>query len=181
VNSPSLRRKIRGLQRKNAHGQTYIPDLSLFQLITHEVVHAELKISKVQPYLQEELTRHITTSASKVFAILALIKEIRLVSDLIERNKLQDSSLPLQLEDLTDLGAAVALKFYETQWQFLAPWFTRSIISKSINPNCVLPFLKDERLEIGAFGTVYEICLDPQHQDLQDGFSRRVSRIYSSY
>lgn len=173
----ALRGKIQELRRQNAYNQLYIPEQQLFLIITHEVVHAEFKRIQISPYLLEELTRTIMVGARKVFAILVLIEEVRLVRDLINRDKFQDYCLPLQPQDLKDWDAAVTINFYDTQWQFLSPCFTQSMISRSINPKCVMPFLKDKNIGKGGFGTIYEVCLDPKHQDLRDGFSKRVSCI----
>jgi hypothetical protein len=176
MDSANLRSKIEGLRRQNAQNQTYIPDLLLFLLITHEVVHTELKMGNVKPYLLEELTRKIMAGAKKVFAILVLIGEVRLVKDLMERDQLQDYSLPLPLDILEDFGDVVALNFRQGQLEFLAPQFTRSMISKPITPKNALPFLRDEKIGNGGFGTIYEISLDPDHQNFRDGFSKRVGR-----
>jgi hypothetical protein len=132
-------------------------------------------MGKVEPYLLDEITESIMRGARKVFAILVLIEEVWLVKDLMQRYQVLDHGLPLSLETLRNFTVKVALNFNETQWQFLAPQFGRSMLTKQIPQEKILPFLKDEKIGEGGFGAIYEISLDPEHQDHLDEFSKRVS------
>lgn len=174
MDSVTLCSKIQALRSKNAYGQSYVPELSLFRLITHDAVHAELKRGNVSRYLLDELTTTIITSARKVFSILVLVDNVGLVEDFMEDNWLQDHCLPLSLDVLANFGDATALKFRKWQWEFLSPKFNRTTIYKTIASSAVLPFLADEKFGDGGFGTVYKISLDPDHQAFEAGFPKQV-------
>lgn len=180
IESSALKSKIQQLQRQNAHGQTYIPDQLLSRLMTYKVVYAELKrVQVINPIYLEELAHMIREDATKVFAILVLVEEVGIVKDLLEKHKVFDFSLPLKLDILEDFGTVTTLNFLQTQKMFLAPQFTRSLLSVAIDSETVLPFFNDEKIGKEEFGIVYEISLDGDHQDLQNGFSGKVSSIRS--
>lgn len=169
----NLRAQIDRARRRNVRGEEYIPDLLLLPLISHKAVRNEL-VQKVKPYFVDELTTTIVASAQKVFAILVVIDRVELVKDLLERH-LEDSNLPLPLRIQASLEESVAISFSRAQWMFLAPKFSRSMLSKQLAPECILPFTTEEKIDQGGFGTVYEISLDPQHQNLA-GFPSRLVR-----
>jgi serine/threonine protein kinase len=175
---PNLRIKIEQLQRQNANHQSYIPDLLLCRLITYDIVCSELKKVQVNPIYIKELAERVIDGAVKVFSILVLVNDVMLLRTFIEEHKIMDYNLPLELDILQKFGVATTVVFYKTQWMFLAPHFTRSLLSVPIGSEIVLPFLKNEEIGVGGFGTVFEITLDGDHQVFPEGFSERVSGNY---
>ena len=143
----NLRAQIDRVRRRNVRGEEYIPDLLLLPLISHKAVRNEL-VQKVKPYFVDELTTTIVASAQKVFAILVVIDQVGLVKDLLERH-LEDSNLPLPLRIQASLEESVAISFSRAQWMFLAPKFSRSMLSKQLAPECILPFATEEKIDQG--------------------------------
>lgn len=140
-------------------------------------VHHAIKASQIEPYYQQEVTNKIMKSGRKIFAILVLIDEPRLVANFIEVDLLQDQRLPFSTQLLRQhLEPSHACDFFEKQWEVLAPEFSRSTLSRVIQPQAALPFALDVRIGEGSFGTVFEIALDTDHQTLEHGFNSRIVR-----
>ena len=166
--STNLKSSIKRLRRQDAQGKFYVPNLSFRSLITSEIVYAELKKAEIEPSLLEDLTKGIIADGRKVLAILILIEQVQLVQDFMECYPRPDYRLPLLFDQLNSfdenrVGSMIAFSFHETQWQFLVPQFTQSMISKLIPSKSALPFSKDEEIGNGGFGTIYEIRLDLHH------------------
>ncbi|KAI0016100.1 HET-domain-containing protein [Xylariomycetidae sp. FL0641] len=55
-------------------------------------------------------------------------------------------------------------RFYSNQWRFLVPVFSPDQYEYDLEPECILPFTKDDETETeGAFGRVYKVTTHEQH------------------
>ena len=175
--SVNLKSQVENLRRENIRGEVYIPLLRLHEVLTPESVHAELKTANDDSLRVrlDEITTKVLEGAKVIFAILVVIKKVESVMHLIERNQLHDRLLPFERWD-KELGwdLSTFYPFYEAQWEFLAPQFAHGTIVKRFGSKIVLPFQKNEMIDRGGFGTVYEISLDPDHQNLEMISQERV-------
>lgn len=181
--SKGLKFKIENLRRYNLQKKPYIPLQSLFQLISQEAIQKELRKANINAGFWWEITEEVLKRGWRIFAVLVLVEQVRLVKPFREMAFLQDDRLPLEpwnLKDLKDYDSTWALHFYNKQWEVLAPYFSRGTISRSIDSKIALPFVEDKRIGGGGFGEVYEVSIDQKHQHLRDVFSQQVSTPSSS-
>lgn len=181
VQPGELKAQIESLYRYGQKEKPYVPFLSLCDLLDHDRVVSELKVTSCEPERLQEIARAIIPAAVRVFAILVLIDRVSLVKELITRDKLQDSLLPMKHVDLERWGNMFAAEFRDKQCIFLGAVFSRNTICRHIDDEIPLPILKNECIGKGAFGTVYEIELDPQNQIMSHDFSQRVSNLFYSF
>ncbi|KAH8661807.1 kinase-like domain-containing protein [Ilyonectria robusta] len=123
----------------------------------------------------------------KIFAILLLIEKVEAITTFIAEG-VDDNSLPICFKSSSDgdaklhaerpldktytsfcgLDPSAAASFLEWQWSFLAPIFPipNPRISEApfhdFHENTVLPIIRAEHFNSGAFGTVYRVEI---HQD----------------
>ncbi|KAK2865046.1 hypothetical protein FQN49_003962 [Arthroderma sp. PD_2] len=71
----------------------------------------------------------IYSGARRIFAILVVLKEVEEISRFLESDHFQasplDHKLPFSITDLETLVPNIAVDFFEKQWEFAAPVFTR--------------------------------------------------------
>lgn len=112
----------------------------------------------------------IVHGGQKTFAILLTIHEESAISDFIAWDQMQcyslDYRLPVQKASIAFLLPDTAERFYEEQWTFVAPVFSRNFHHRNLDRLTIMPFIRSESLGEGAFGTVYEVELHPQHHEL---------------
>ncbi|KAF3000785.1 hypothetical protein E8E13_005487 [Curvularia kusanoi] len=97
----------------------------------------------------------------------------------MEKGELIDLRLPFDCSTLSQLLSKTNLAiadFEENQWEFIAPIFSRGTVHRELRPEFVLPFMKDDKIGRGAFGTVHEITLHPQNQDMEAAFQKKLVR-----
>lgn len=173
----SLELRIKGLRRENADHRQFIPQLPLREVFSKDAIWKALHDSGIKRYQLDEMVDRILKDGIKIFAILVLTHQAGLTPRFIEEAEFHDQRLPFSLEILEkQLSLPSAKDFYEKQWELIAPTFYRGTIHKSLNSRFILPFVLDQRIGSGAFGTVYEIELDHDHQQLDDLFQGRLVR-----
>ncbi|RYO75494.1 hypothetical protein DL764_010377 [Monosporascus ibericus] len=174
-----LRSKIKGLRRRNAMRRPYIPILSLESVMTIDAIREALTNSDVPSYHLEETLDRVSRNGVKIFAILLVLNYQDELRKFIESDQLDDAKLPLSVEILTQdilLSEETAKDFEEKQWEFIAPTFCRGTLHRRLGDSAILPFTQNKRIGKGAFGTVYEVAIDTDHQALSDGFSEVIAR-----
>jgi hypothetical protein len=182
----------RGLVAGYPNKKEYVPRGCFQQQVTRAT------IGRCLPEARKELLDFVSTSATKIFAILLygcfLPDGISLECALqtCKDGRLTDSKLPLPRhpEDCVcdgDRGfcrhAMVRYiqgewevygwkQFYSHQWMFLAVEFEAGKFDYDLDEECILPIKLREGHSAGAFGDVREGELNPDHV----GESRPVSR-----
>lgn len=162
-----LKSIIKGLRRQNAAGHYYIPNLPLDAAITTDTIRDALIDSTIPRHYQEETLNRVCKQGVKIFATLLLLGCPNQLSLFIEADQLDDAKLPLKAETLVDeihLPEEIAKDFAEKQWELVIPTFRRGTLNRRLGANTVLPFTQDKRIGKGAFGVVYEVVIDEDHQ-----------------
>lgn len=167
-----LRNQLRDLRRGDpTGGETFIPQRSLYRLLKRDVVSATLRQSGISVLHIDSLTDKILKGGQKVFTILVLLKgEESKIFDFVKRDQFSllplDSRLPFSVDALATIVPDIAQEFYETQWELLAPVFSKGVLHRELQDMIRLPYVRNKQIGRGGFGDVYEIELEPAHQTL---------------
>lgn len=179
-----LRKQIQSLRCKvDNEDRFFVPHQSLYKLMTREKVLDVVKgCGEIPCYRLDETVEKIIKGGRRIFAILVLLKgEEKLISRFIEHDHFQHSPLDVKLPFSEDtlksiIPDEIVSDFYEKQWEFVAPIFSRNVVHRSLHEDIRLPFVQNKKIGEGGFGVVYEIELHPDHQRLplfpQEGVSR---------
>ncbi|OAL55032.1 kinase-like protein [Pyrenochaeta sp. DS3sAY3a] len=172
-----LKKCLRKLRTRTAHQRRFIPALRLYELLSETAVHQALIAAKIKPHTVDEVLGHILKHGIRIFGVLVLTDQVAATLNFIEKGELQDQRLPFDTTTLGTLLPETAIDdFEESQWEVIALSFSRGTLHRSLRAEFILPFIKDEKIGGGAFGTVYEISIHPDHQDLEDVFRRKLVR-----
>lgn len=170
--SHELRNQIRSLRRNCATPEgSFIPQRLLYRLLTRAIISVALRQAGISALQIDDLAIKIYKGGQKVFAILVLLKgEESKIANFITHDQFAQSQLdfklPFSLELLNTIIPDIADEFFETQWEFVAPVFSRGVIHRELHDRTKLPFLQNTEIGSGGFGDVYEIQLDPDHQTM---------------
>ncbi|KAL8673355.1 MAG: hypothetical protein Q9168_002234 [Polycauliona sp. 1 TL-2023] len=184
ANMDVIRRQIRALRSRNAHGQWFVPEGSLVAALPHETVRRAIENHcQVEPYAAQWITQAIVTGARKVFAMLILIREENSIAAFLEHHlqsdgQALDSRLPFSKSDLEALFAPeVASEFEEEQWGFIAPVFSHRLLHRKIQPESRLPFVESQMIGGGGFGHVHQVVIPAGHHHFDGMDSTKDARI----
>jgi hypothetical protein len=181
-----LRDQLRDLRRNVANDRCFfIPQKLLYKLLTRDIVSTTLSQSGISAIHIDNLTETILKGGQKLFAILVLLKgEETRILEFVKHDQHSalplDSRLPFSLETLTTIVPDIAVEFYETQWDLLAPVFTKGVLHRELHDLIRLPFVRSEHVGEGGFGDVYRIELEAHHQTLPFIPVEDVSRGFST-
>jgi len=167
----SLKKQIEALRCKtDSKSKFFVPHQRLYELMTRSVIRNALQEKGELPwYSLDGVVDKIMTGARRVFAILVMLNgEEKEILRFIEHDHFQgsplDHKLPLSRASLDIMVPQIAGSFYEKQWEFSAPVFSKDIDHRLLDEFAVLPFIKDTKIDEGGFGEVFEITLHPGHQ-----------------
>jgi hypothetical protein len=171
-----LRNKIWELQNENFRHQKFVSEQDLGELLTRDVVYQALSDERasdncrLEPFHIEQVVDVVVNGGHKVFAILVHIRQTKSIRQFIENDQFQgsglDRGLPFGKAKLCDIlsESVTANEFYEQQWRFVAPKFSESVFTRTLPPEMILPFIKQQPLGEGGFGDVYNIEIASSHQ-----------------
>ena len=165
----ALKAKLDDIEAENYDSKWYIPVIELEQLFDVENVREAITETGLELYKQEEVVRTIVLGGKKVFAVLIQVGDAASIVKFMERDHLQsqplDAKLPFAKEEIVSiLGRSKGELFHRTQWKVLAPLFRGDLSHRNFDKATILPFIQNNKIGCGAFGTVYEVVLDPRHQ-----------------
>jgi len=150
--------------------RSFVPQKQLYKLLGRDRVSTVIHATNSIPiHRAGNVVDIIAKGGRKVFAILSLLKgeEGRIVS-FISHDQFQQSSLdaklPLPPEMLQEIIPDIAAEFYRTQWDLVAPVFSRGVVHRELHDSTRLPFTQEVLIGDGGFGEVYEIELHADHQ-----------------
>jgi hypothetical protein len=172
---------LEATRKQNAYGKYFVPENVLSNLMTVDALRAIFLETGLEHYQIEEMCSQVLAGAHKTFAILVCIKRPELISAFIQSDQMQprylDQRLPIDLQKLLTLigDASTAAQFYSRQWEFIAPVFSLSSLSRNLEKETVLPFLESEDLGEGGFGEVRKILIHSSHHSLSDTGQHIVS------
>ena len=183
-----IRQQIRALRCKNFEGQWFIPEESLKSRLPRDIIQDLLQLHcEVEPYGVEWVTQAVHSGATKVFAILIMIREESKISSFLEQylhsdGQTLDSKLPFSNPELEKIfPQAVASEFEEEQWGLIAPIFNHRLLHRNIPTSFRLPFIESRRLGGGGFGDVYEIVIPAGHHNFRGIDSTKVHAFHCCY
>jgi hypothetical protein len=119
----------------------------------------------------DEVVDKVYFGGRRIFAILVVLNgQEKEILRFIEHDHYQDSPLdhrlPFAIGDLEIIAPDIAIDFYEKQWEFAAPVFTRGVDHRLLDIRTALPFEENTKIGDGGFGEVFRISLYPGHQDI---------------
>jgi hypothetical protein len=188
VASQALRTRIAKAKIMSAMDhRAFVPTSSIHELITEESIKLELSHTRLLPQsLSRFILPFILSKASKIFAILVYIKKTENIEDFWFRG-LSDEVLPVAIPGLAALELSVfnswdfdnVSDFYEAQWLFLAPIFTKEKFVYELEDACPLPFtsINPRSEKMSAFSIVQEATIHPGHQRIIPSVSSSFSLI----
>lgn len=163
----ALRQNIHQLRCQNVDSRMFVPDEALKQCATYDMILGAVKDCGLEPFEIDDTVKAVFAGAKKVFAVLLLNHHEALIKFFIRNDQLQskqlDSKLPFSLSTLEKIMPTGASQFYEKQWEFTAPIFTKYTTHRVLDKDTILPFLESEKLSEGGFGMVYSIVIHPAH------------------
>lgn len=169
----SLRQQIIGLRRRIANTDLrFIPHRPLIRLLTNDAISAALhrtNLSELHRLQIPSIAQRITSGGRKVFAILVFLKdEEAMIVQFFKHDQLVptplDSRLPFSQEELTNIVPDIASEFFERQWEFCAPIFSKGVLHRELHDSIHLPFVSEKSYGAGGFGDVYWFKLDKEQQ-----------------
>lgn len=161
----------------------FVPEGPLIELMTKERVQKAISdTADIETFQVGELVDIILKGAIKVFAILVLLKgEEALILRFVETDGFQktalDARLPLHRSQIQALVPEDAVDdFYEKQWEFVVPFFSKAIIHRVMDHSARLPFVLDtDTGKEGGFGHIYEIQIHPEYHEYPLSSDGKVS------
>lgn len=179
--------------------QEFLPEGYLDRLFTRQALKDDLFVDKVSFDAEDEkLIDFITRSAKKVFATAYCVLGSggsALLPTMMYFQSIGFSDKALPIENLQTVGRTrdaqrevpfpfnrnrnITLRrtwapmrirnFYQSQWMFLAPVFSRGHFHHILSPDVVLPFIWVNNVTKGGrFSKVYEVEIHECHQQLLD-------------
>ena len=148
------------------NGRPFIPLDKLDALLVEDAIKSELSAAGVRGSSSAPLLEYISKHARKIFAILVMIEETRIIEDMAVSG-LRDADLPLGVDRDEKLGGIVrsynhasdslnletkwlvfqklrrrpVTMFCEFQWRLLAPKIVQNEFDRFIHVESPLPFL----------------------------------------
>lgn len=169
-----LKDLIDSLRVENHECRTFIPQNSLFQLLTREKIEDMWShiASASQQGIQDDVFTTIMGGARRIFAILILCDHPEYIINFIKTvDQFQpselDHRLPFDINTLQRILPDVrAEKFHKLQWEFSAPHLSSTGIPRCLESKIILPFSEDRRLDEGGFGVVYSVKMKDDYHRL---------------
>jgi hypothetical protein len=167
----ALSRELHMVRRENpSTNHFFTPSHLVRDALKPGLVRQSLLDCAVESHQVDEATQIIIEGAWNVYAILVMIRKPQYILAFINDDNLQrasiDDKLPLDLEKLKKVleDPVTAEEFYDRQWGFTAPLFSKSVFIRSLPEKFVLPFLAEAELGEGSFGKVYKIQVEHSFQ-----------------
>ena len=87
-----------------------------------------------------------------------------------------DAKLPLAERRLEEIlgDAILASEFFEKQWEFITPVFSRTLLPRVFESETILPFLAQEFNGRGNFGDVFRYDIHLENQRFARGQQVRL-------
>ncbi|KAK6523676.1 hypothetical protein TWF281_001651 [Arthrobotrys megalospora] len=146
----------------------FMPFQLLQRVLTPERIGAEVdSIGDIEFFLKTSVTTWIQSHGRRIFAILTLLREGHFITKFMGQafqGTRFDEKLPFSKEELEAFIPDIAPQFYQRQWEFVSPVWSKNVVHREVPPDVRLPFIYNKRIDRGGFGVVYEIKLHPDHQ-----------------
>jgi len=178
VPADGLRARILDLRQTNYDLRPFVPQDDLYSLLTLPVVSSTLEYNGVDKGRLGDLAQIVHQGARKVFAVLVILNQVQHISVLVGHDQFQDldQQLPFDSDKIKRKGisASMASDFYDQQWQFLAPVFSKTLLPRELVDLTPLPIIERDKIGSGSFGTVYKIRIHTSHHNLDKSVEQWV-------
>lgn len=164
-----LQRRINDIRVENSDSKRFVPESEFWSVMSEDII-TRIIDSLFPAHFRNEIVQFVIKDARKVFGVLVMINRIGFISHFIRRDQLQtrclDSLLPFAKTRLQEIlnDDYVAELFYEKQWEFSIPVFSGRIIPRFLDRQTILPYISDNILAAGRYGTVHKIKIHPSHK-----------------
>jgi hypothetical protein len=161
--------ELDALEIENFEHKLFIPLSKLEQLLTPERIVALLQQHDIKFYLQTETTNAVLKNGLRLFATLASIRGINLITRFLEADYFSgghfDSKLPLSESALLTIvrDPERCLQFSRKQWRFLAPVLREDQSHRELDDRTIMPFLSSTPIGKGGFSNVFKVRVDASH------------------
>lgn len=150
--------------------RVFVPRAGVEEIVVHDLVQSALSSEALDlpPQRHQNIAAKIIDEFRSVFAILCQLGQERSVKKLIETRQITDKKLPVSREILKGHIPECYEPFYQIQWSYCAHSFSYLDYEQEIDDAMVLPYLEEEQMDEGGFGTVFKVKV---HQDyfVRDG------------
>lgn len=177
-----LKDAIDQLREENSEYRSFVPQGPLYQLLVRDKIENICKTipSASQLMVQDDVIKIIVSGARRIFAILVVCDHPEHIIDFIKAlDQFQlsglDHRLPFDIGTLRRiLPNTRAEKFHKVQWEFSTPYLSTTGIPRCLEPQIVLPFIKNQRLVEGGFGVVYSVEINAEYHRLEISDNRTL-------
>ncbi|KAG8528202.1 uncharacterized protein KY384_007119 [Bacidia gigantensis] len=149
-------------------GSRYEVEKDIHNLLKPEIVQGVLEDQGIEKEQLQGLADNIVKGKRAIFSILVCIREVPSICKFVEGDRFddQDQKLPYDLEDLHPIfSTSLSKEFYDQQWEFIAPIFSKNTLPRVLDKQIILPFKKEEGpISCGGFGDIYKIQLHDSQQ-----------------
>jgi hypothetical protein len=181
----TLKSRLQGLRhRATGAGKYFVPEGSLQGQITYSDVQSLVIGCGIEDFRQQEIVDSVLLKATKIFAILVLMDKVVLIIDFIKADQLLnqelDSKLPFSFDNLQKIIPQDDVQdFYEKQWEFVAPLFSKDKGHRLLDVDTILPFAKDDQRDEGGFGWIFHTKIHSRHVQSPEVQGEKARGIFS--
>ena len=178
-----LRGRLCDLQRSTSSSQgskEFYPFLDVKTVLTPQKIRECISTFPLFRDNELEITRFVNIIADnnlKIFAILLRNGHEQFILDFLFRRH-HDSSIPTTEESLHFLPKHVAQDFVNRLWAFDYVVLRKGEIRRDIEKMQILPFLEDEQIDEGAYGSVFKVKILSSCQRLVAPTGSEVQDFY---
>ncbi|KAI0966951.1 kinase-like domain-containing protein [Xylaria arbuscula] len=153
---------------ENHESKWYMPYSRLDGILDENTLREIITTCGIQPYKWEEVLGEVARGGKKIFGILVMLRKEQEIVRFIENDYMQgqplDAKLPFGKPELIAiLGEENGELFYRKQWTMSVPRFRGDSSHRIFDKATIFPFTQERKIGAGAFGTIYEVKLDPEH------------------
>ncbi|KAF2821916.1 kinase-like protein [Ophiobolus disseminans] len=177
--SRSLRDKIARKGIDNWKGQRFVPFYDLKLIVGATAVRDVIVECGIEIYRIDEAVQAVLNNGQRVFAILNVMGQERLILNFKEKDlyldKPLDSGLPYSEQDLEDILAGSYREFFDQQWSFASPVFKADLHERSLPKKSILPFTAVVKAATqGYFAEASVVKIPSAHQEIFHTSSHEV-------
>jgi hypothetical protein len=157
---------LRQCARGNRQKSFFYPPRDVQTLLTPAAIRASISAITLLRADQLDLFAALIQEENlKTLAILLTNGHQHQILEFLYR-RLSDNRIPYAEESLDFLSKVEARQFVQRQWEFIPVVLTAHAVHRKIQDEEILPFLEEECVGEGGFGTVFKVKLYQPCQNL---------------
>lgn len=165
--SETLLAALHAVRQKSSKGTYFISFLHLQRVLTRLIIVQEVDRFCPQQHHKSHIVDVIHRNGLRVFGILVLLGQEKLIIDFIENLDDQlDSKLPFEQAQISRISANVSFRFCkEVQWELIPHLFQGGGFHRKILNDVILPYTEEERFDEGSGGEIFRcVIASGQHK-----------------